>query len=472
LSDLFIDIIINNGAYVRVLFLSIIAICLFVLGTCHLFRMTKIAPPIDDIAGLLNSFEPTCNLEEYLSVGVSIAPKINTENKHQKTDNFSIIEDGQSLHSILKAQGISEYEIAQVGLALKPYLLDKDLALGDLYWFEIKKTDIGNFVSKFIIKKLDINRVPILYTITRGYDDAKFAQFSTEVSPALIKEKYSLLTLEIKGSLYQTFSQIPFGTELMQKLMHILIWKLRMPEQILPNDRIVVLVKQRLVDKTLIGYGDIERIIYTQKHQQLTMLHFVSHDKKIDGFFEENGNSVEREFLSSPVKEPITTSDQKWRFHPVRKMRMRHNGLDYRGVIGTEFFSIADGKVIEKRFDVNVGNMIRIEHKYGVFSEYFHANSLDKKLDVGSSVKRGQFLGTIGRTGKLCTGPHLHMGLYRMHNDQRKYINMASLRKILKPASSINENYKKEFKEHLLMQYALMESQKQHKIVADKVPQL
>lgn len=242
-----------------------------------------------------------------------------------------------------------------------------------------------------------------------------------------------------------------------------------MPEEVAHNDQIELLVKKKFVDNEFIGYGNIESVYYRQQSRTLFAARFVSQDQKIMGFFDEAGVSLEREFLSSPVHEATATSDQKWRFHPVRKMRIRHNGIDYRGTIGTDFFSIADGEVIEKRFDKNVGNMIRVRHKYGVHSEYFHADSLSNQISVGSRVKRGQKLGAIGRTGRLCTGPHLHMGLYKMHGEKRKYIELSSLRNVLKPAQGISQSYMAEYKQHVSSLVALMQKHQQP-VLADMVP--
>jgi murein DD-endopeptidase MepM/ murein hydrolase activator NlpD len=263
-----------------------------------------------------------------------------------------------------------------------------------------------------------------------------------------VREESERISLTVNGTLYSTFNQIPFGTELMQRLMNVFSWHMRLPKEVLLGDRIDILAVKRYVYDEFIGYGKIETAIYRQKTRTLSAIFFQSKDKKYRGFFDEKGKSLEKEFAISPVYETFATSDQKWRLHPVRKIPMRHNGIDYRGTIGTEFFSIADGEVIEKRFDVNVGNMIRVLHKYGVHSEYFHADSLAENVTVGSRVKRGQLLGTIGRTGRLCTGPHLHMGLYTMHGEKKKFIELTSLRNTLKSAPDIGGTHAVEFMQH------------------------
>jgi murein DD-endopeptidase MepM/ murein hydrolase activator NlpD len=445
-------------AVIKIIFSAVLAIGLFVTGIYYLSVIKNNAAHIS-APSLVIDFEPSCNEEGYLDVGNSLDDTVvnSTENKPYPDGEFIAIEDGQTLHSIFRSKKVSEHEIARLGLALKPYLLARDLAPGDNYWFDLIEAESANLVDTFVIKKLDSNRVPILYTIKRTTQEVNEPDFSVEIKHPEVKEEAAFITLEVKGTLYQTFNQIPFGPELMQRLMNVFAWQLRMPEEVSQGDQIELLVKKKYVHDEFIGYGAINSIYYRQKTRTFFAAFFVSKDQKITGFFDEQGKSLEKEFAYSPVHESTATSDQKWRFHPVRKMRIRHNGIDYRGTIGTDFFSIADGEVVEKRFDKNVGNMVRVKHKYGVYSEYFHADTLNDKMSVGSMVKRGQKLGTIGRTGKLCTGPHLHMGLYRLQNEKRKFIELSSLRKTLKPAPSISQPYMAEFKQHVTSLIALME---------------
>ena len=152
----------------------------------------------------------------------------------------------------------------------------------------------------------------------------------------------------------------------------------------------------------------------------------------------------------------------------MRKVRIKHNGIDFRGAIGTPFFSIGDGVVTEKRYDKNVGHMIRIRHAHGIYSEYFHADSLEPSIREGSLVKRGQEIGKIGRTGRLCTGPHLHLGTYRLQGNKRKYLELTSQAKTLKWAPNLPEFYKKEFTLAQSGMLAKLKELEPRQILADK----
>lgn len=443
------------------------AVALMVTGSLLILSSKPTMPTIT--VKTIVDLGPYCDEHGYLDFGSSEEILARSDALKKPEDQFLMIEDGQTLHSILRPLNISEQEIAMLGTALKPYLLPRDLAMGDLYQAVTKAVNPSeSLVTQLIIKKLDPNRVPITYRVTRSGPNLTDAEFQVELLIPPVTEERALIELTVKGTLYQTFNELRYGNELMQRLIGIFPWHLRMPEDVADGDKIEIFAVKKYALGEFIGYGKIQSVYYRQAARTHFATFFVSQDQKIQGFFDEHGISLEKEFAYSPVFETTATSSQNARMHPIRKIRIAHNGIDYRGTIGTPFFSIADGEVIEKRYDKNVGNMIRIRHKYGVHSEYFHADSLEKNLDVGSRVKRGQKLGGIGRTGRLCTGPHLHMGLYKMIGERRSYIKLSSLAKIIKPAPNIDAAHRAEFDSHVKQLIAMMRTQQNSMVATNK----
>ena len=88
-----------------------------------------------------------------------------------------------------------------------------------------------------------------------------------------------------------------------------------------------------------------------------------------------------------------------------------HFGIDIAAASDKEFIAIANGTVLSSGWSINHGYSIYIQHNNGMLSVYKHASKLFK--NVGEIVRKGDFLGEIGSTGLLSSGPHLHFELWK-----------------------------------------------------------
>jgi len=105
-----------------------------------------------------------------------------------------------------------------------------------------------------------------------------------------------------------------------------------------------------------------------------------------------------------PVKGWLT-STFGYRSSPFTGRRELHKGLDIATRSGTPIIAPADGLVVFAGREGGFGNMIIIDHGYGITTRYGHCSTLDAKL--GQKVKRGDVVAHVGSTGRS-TGPHVH----------------------------------------------------------------
>ncbi len=83
----------------------------------------------------------------------------------------------------------------------------------------------------------------------------------------------------------------------------------------------------------------------------------------------------------------------------------RHTGSDFSVPQGTPVLASASGKVAFARgMDIH-GNIVAIDHGWGVFSSYSHLREI--YVVPGQYVLQGQVIGLSGNTGRS-TGPHVH----------------------------------------------------------------
>jgi murein DD-endopeptidase MepM/ murein hydrolase activator NlpD len=93
------------------------------------------------------------------------------------------------------------------------------------------------------------------------------------------------------------------------------------------------------------------------------------------------------------------------RSDPLTGERDFHPGLDISADRGDPVYATADGKVTHASSAGNYGNLVIVDHGYGLETRYGHLSQF--KVTPGQVVKRGDLLGLVGSTGRT-TGPHLH----------------------------------------------------------------
>jgi murein DD-endopeptidase MepM/ murein hydrolase activator NlpD len=94
-----------------------------------------------------------------------------------------------------------------------------------------------------------------------------------------------------------------------------------------------------------------------------------------------------------------------YRISPLTGLKEFHPGLDIAAKMGTPIIAPSDGVVASIGMKGGYGKMLIIDHGYGFITRYGHISKA--KVKVGSKVKRGQTIATVGNTGRS-TGPHLH----------------------------------------------------------------
>lgn len=105
--------------------------------------------------------------------------------------------------------------------------------------------------------------------------------------------------------------------------------------------------------------------------------------------------------LFAPVNGSISSP-----FNPEEK----HYAVDIVATKNAPVKAVADGRVVFAEWTSETGYVLIVEHANGLISVYKHNASLNKSQ--GDFVKSGEVIATVGNTGELTTGPHLHFELW------------------------------------------------------------
>lgn len=88
----------------------------------------------------------------------------------------------------------------------------------------------------------------------------------------------------------------------------------------------------------------------------------------------------------------------------------KHFAVDIVAKTDTPIKAIADGTVIFSGWSTETGYVIILKHDKDFISVYKHNGNLLKKQ--GDFVNSGEVIASVGSTGELTTGPHLHFELW------------------------------------------------------------
>lgn len=92
----------------------------------------------------------------------------------------------------------------------------------------------------------------------------------------------------------------------------------------------------------------------------------------------------------------------------------RHFAIDIVAPRDTPVKAVANGRVIFSEWTAATGYVVILEHQQDMISVYKHNGSLTK--EQGDMVRAGEVIATVGNTGELTTGPHLHFELWKNGN--------------------------------------------------------
>jgi murein DD-endopeptidase MepM/ murein hydrolase activator NlpD len=174
------------------------------------------------------------------------------------------------------------------------------------------------------------------------------------------------------------------------------------------GDAFEVLLEKVSHDGQFSGYGAIIGARFLTDGRDLRALRWVDPATGKAAFYDENGRSLKRFFLRTPLRfEPrVTSGFSQRRLHPVFRTYRAHLGIDYAAPTGAPVVAVASGTVVSAGRSGGSGNMVRIRHASGFESYYLHLSAFGKGIRAGAHVDQGQLIGRVGSTG-TATGPHL-----------------------------------------------------------------
>ncbi len=279
----------------------------------------------------------------------------------------------------------------------------RKIKAGNCFTVLCEKTD-----SVLVPKKLIYEESKVNYVVF-NLDDSLYmyrAQNSVE-------RKHREVSGVIHSSLYETLDENNIDPVLAIRMSEIFAWSVDF-YKIQNGDKFKIIFDEDVVNGKSVAIAEISSIVFNSGGKDNYAFYYEKDAAHEGDYYDENGNSMKKQFLKSPVKfSRISSKFSMKRFHPVTKIWKAHLGTDYAAAYGTPILATADGIVENAQFKVFNGNYVKIRHNGEFKTQYLHMSKIAKGIRPGARVKQGEVIGYVGSTG-LATGPHV---CYRFWKD-------------------------------------------------------
>ena len=162
--------------------------------------------------------------------------------------------------------------------------------------------------------------------------------------------------------------------------------------------------------------GDVKTVDFNRD----SILEAAQNDAEGIDFIPSKEDSILRELVFQEDKyNPLTANEEVnfVLFPPVKgtisenyNPESKHFAVDIVTIKNSPVKATADGTIIFADWTTNTGHVIILKHNNNLISVYKHNASLNK--EQGDLVKAGEVIATVGNSGELTTGPHLHFELW------------------------------------------------------------
>lgn len=265
--------------------------------------------------------------------------------------------------------------------------------------------------SGLVARKLVYEENPVDFVVFNLEDSAYIYRAQNEV----VRQTREVSGV-INGSLYETLEANDINPALAVRMADIFAWSVDF-YKIQKGDKFKVIYDEDVVDGVSTGIGDIHAIVFNNGGKDNYAFYYKKDKNGAGDYYDEEGNSMKKMFLKSPVKfSRISSRFNLKRFHPVTKSVKAHLGTDYAAPYGTPILATADGVIEEARFKAYNGNYVKVRHNGQYKTQYLHMSKIAKGMRPGARVKQGDVIGYVGSTG-LATGPHV---CYRFWKDGKQ----------------------------------------------------
>ena len=325
--------------------------------------------------------------------------KITNTLEDRYKDFLYVVKEGDNYESIINSIGVSNAEKKVFLETIKKNQTIKILRPNQKIYFKIDKKDKPKIIE-FII---EVSKKKEIYFV-RNIENKNFNSKTIEKN---LKKIITYKESKITNSLYQSAINLKIRPNIIIEFARLYGFQVDFQRDIWKDDSFQIIYEEFLNENgEIIETGNIIFANLNLKNEDLKLYRHEYEKNKID-YFDENGKSMKKTLMKTPINGARLSSSFGKRKHPILGFTKMHTGTDFAAPMGTPIMASGDGLVVRARWCGGGGNCVKIKHNRVYQTVYAHMSKFARGIKKGARVKQGQIIGYVGSTG-LSTGPHLH----------------------------------------------------------------
>ena len=268
-------------------------------------------------------------------------------------------------------------------------------------------------------------------------DDDVENSCSAEVVPIEYEVKVVTKEGEISSSMYEAALENDIDERAIIEFANTFQWSIDFAMDPRVGDTFKFIYEERYLDEEYVMPGKILAGQYINDGNKYEVYYFEEDEDNV-GYFDVDGNSVQKMFLKAPVAFKYISSGYTTGLRYVKAFNVStgHRAIDYAATYGTPIRAVGDGTIIMATYNGAYGNMVKVRHNGTYQTNYGHMSKF--AVRKGGKVKQGDVIGYVGSTG-FSTGPHVHFEMVK------NGVKINPLLEVLPPGKAISDANKDRF---------------------------
>lgn len=292
-------------------------------------------------------------------------------------------------------------------------------------------------ILKQVIYKIDSEDELVVHNNKYYSNASSTGAWSAFIRPIPYETRLVTKSGEVKSSMYEAALANGIDERAIIELANAFQWTIDFAMDPRVGDEFRFVYEERYLDGEYVMPDRVMAGYYINDGVKYEIYYFEENEEN-KGFFDQDGNSVQKMFLKAPVAFKYISSGYTTGNRVIMEYGLvgPHRAIDYAAPIGTPIRAVGNGTVVFAGWKTAYGYLTSVRHNGTYTTNYAHQSRI--AVRYGQKVVQGETIGYVGSTG-YSTGPHLH---YEM---VKNGVKINPLREILPPGKPIREENRDRF---------------------------